>query len=178
MTMEVEEKMEEGTEAVISTGATGSVSVSLHPLVVMNVSDHYTRVKVQSGSSDATGNNVGITRGSASLILNFKPGIKKATKWAGNIYSIIPPPTSNLLFFALVINNFVLFLVFGALLGRQKGRSVEICNSYELLVERVEDQFIIDQDYFTSKEEQCKIYYCIFTWDDCSSYNYYLSRGI
>ena len=40
--------MEEGTEQVVSGGGAGSVNVSLHPLVVMNVSDHFTRVKVQS----------------------------------------------------------------------------------------------------------------------------------
>ncbi len=40
--------MEEGTEQLLSSGAGGSVSVSLHPLVVMNVSDHFTRVKVQN----------------------------------------------------------------------------------------------------------------------------------
>ena len=40
--------MEEGTEQLLSGGAGGSVSVSLHPLVVMNVSDHFTRVKVQN----------------------------------------------------------------------------------------------------------------------------------
>ena len=32
----------------MSGGGAGSVNVSLHPLVVMNVSDHFTRVKVQS----------------------------------------------------------------------------------------------------------------------------------
>ncbi len=40
--------MEEGSEQVVAGGAGGSVSVSLHPLVVMNVSDHFTRVKVQN----------------------------------------------------------------------------------------------------------------------------------
>ena len=32
-----------------STATTGSVSVSLHPLVIMNVSEHWTRVKAQEG---------------------------------------------------------------------------------------------------------------------------------
>ena len=44
----MEVPMEEGTEQVVSGGGAGSVNVSLHPLVVMNVSDHFTRVKVQS----------------------------------------------------------------------------------------------------------------------------------
>ena len=46
--------------------------------------------------------------------------------------------------------------VFGALLGRQKGRTIEICNSYELVVDFVEGQYVLDREYFLSKEEQCK----------------------
>ena len=30
-------------------GTTGSVSVALHPLVIMNMSEHWTRVKAQEG---------------------------------------------------------------------------------------------------------------------------------
>ena len=49
--------------------------------------------------------------------------------------------------------------VFGALLGRQKGRSVEICNSYELVVNVAgeNNKLILDREYFLSKEEQCNI---------------------
>ena len=42
--------------------------------------------------------------------------------------------------------------VYGALLGSQKGRSVEICNSFELVVS---DERQLDREYFTAKEEQC-----------------------
>lgn len=45
--------MDQGTDQVVSGGSgTGSVSVSLHPLVVMNVSDHFTRVRVQDEGSN------------------------------------------------------------------------------------------------------------------------------
>ena len=37
------------TNVMASTATTGSVSVSLHPLVIMNVSEHWTRVKAQEG---------------------------------------------------------------------------------------------------------------------------------
>ena len=47
--------MEEGSEQLVSAGGSGSVSVSLHPLVVMNVSDHFTRVKVQTGDPNPSG---------------------------------------------------------------------------------------------------------------------------
>ena len=43
--------------------------------------------------------------------------------------------------------------VYGVLLGTQKGRSIEICNSFELVVS---DEGKLDREYFTSKEEQCK----------------------
>ena len=32
-----------------SAGTSGSVSVSLHPLVIMNISEHWTRVRAQEG---------------------------------------------------------------------------------------------------------------------------------
>ena len=44
MAMEVEEGE---VSYVTSGGSGGSVSVSLHPLVIMNISDHFTRVRVQ-----------------------------------------------------------------------------------------------------------------------------------
>ena len=45
--------------------------------------------------------------------------------------------------------------VYGALLGTQKGRSVEVCNSFELVVSSVEGHVVLDKEYFTAKEEQC-----------------------
>jgi len=38
--------MEEGSSAVLSAAA-GSVDVSIHPLVIMNISDHCTRARVE-----------------------------------------------------------------------------------------------------------------------------------
>ena len=37
----------------------------------------------------------------------------------------------------------------------QKGRSIEICNSFELLVTFVDGHAVLDKEYFTAKEEQC-----------------------
>jgi len=45
-------KMEvDGEKTGVSVGpvSTGSVSVSLHPLVIMNISEHWTRVSAQEG---------------------------------------------------------------------------------------------------------------------------------
>ena len=38
-----------------SSGASGSVSVALHPLVIMNISEHYTRIKAQYGEPNPQG---------------------------------------------------------------------------------------------------------------------------
>jgi COP9 signalosome complex subunit 6 len=36
-----------GGQVMASNGSQGSVTVALHPLVIMNISDHWTRVKAQ-----------------------------------------------------------------------------------------------------------------------------------
>ena len=46
--------------------------------------------------------------------------------------------------------------MYGALLGRQKGRSVEVCNSFELVVSASGGSSVLDKEYFAAKEEQCK----------------------
>lgn len=38
-----------GGGVMASTSCPGSVSVSLHPLVIMNISEHWTRVRAQEG---------------------------------------------------------------------------------------------------------------------------------
>ena len=40
---------------VSSVGTTGSVSVQLHPLVIMNISDHHTRIKAQRDGASVQG---------------------------------------------------------------------------------------------------------------------------
>jgi len=78
----------------------GSISVSLHPLVIMNISEHWTRVKAQSS-------------GEAKQVI-------------------------------------------GALIGKQKGRDLEIMNSFELVFTSVDDLLVIDKEYYNTKEEQFK----------------------
>lgn len=76
-----------------------SVVISLHPLVLMNVSEHWTRIRAQEGKAEA---------------------------------------------------------VYGALIGKQEGRKIEIFNSFELRYETIEGDVIINRDYYNTKEEQCK----------------------
>jgi len=84
-------------EGLVAISVPASVSVALHPLVIMNISDHFTRIKAQEG--------------------------------------LVPK-------------------VYGALLGKQNGRSLELCNSFELQHTANEDNICIDMDYFRNKEEQ------------------------
>nr|CAG4644915.1 EOG090X08T4 [Leptodora kindtii] len=90
--------VEESVKSVMASSATGSVSILLHPLVVMNISEHWTRVRAQEGKAQQ---------------------------------------------------------VIGALIGKQKGRSLEIMNSFELVF-TVIDSVVIDRDYYNTKEEQFK----------------------
>jgi len=95
--MDVDEK----TQVMASSNATGSVSVSLHTLVIMNISEHWTRVKAQEG---------------------------------------VEPER-----------------VIGALIGKQRGRNIEVMNSFELLFHRFDDgSVLIDREYYTMKEQQFK----------------------
>lgn len=46
--MEVDES---GKNVMASSATVGSVSLSLHPLVLMNISEHWTRIRAQEGSA-------------------------------------------------------------------------------------------------------------------------------
>ncbi|KMQ86915.1 cop9 signalosome complex subunit 6-like protein, partial [Lasius niger] len=99
-TSERNPKVSGSVKVMASSGTVGSVSISLHPLVIMNVSEHWTRLRAQEGSDQ---------------------------------------------------------LVYGALIGKQKGRNIEIMNSFELLFTCIGDDVIIDRDYYNTKEEQFKL---------------------
>ena len=46
--------------------------------------------------------------------------------------------------------------VFGAIIGKQKGRNIEVMNSFELDVQEYQGQMIVDRDYYNDKESQFK----------------------
>jgi len=96
----VEMEVDEVQDNVLATNVTGSISVSLHPLVILNISEHWTRLTMQVGSS-------------------------------------VP--------------------IIGALIGKQKDRTVEIMNSFELSYNILDNSsLVIDREYYNSKEEQFK----------------------
>ena len=57
---------------------------------------------------------------------------------------------------------FAVFTVLGALIGKQKGRNIEVMNSFELMFHKVEGDIVIDREYYNTKEEQCKHSCCTF----------------
>lgn len=57
--------------------------------------------------------------------------------------------------FNLIISC-LLFSVIGALIGKQKGRNIEVMNSFELVFSVIENDIIIERDYYNLKELQCK----------------------
>jgi len=48
--MEIDSRVSGSVKVMASSGTIGSVSISLHPLVIMNVSEHWTRLRAQEGS--------------------------------------------------------------------------------------------------------------------------------
>lgn len=99
-TTNAEMEVDEVQDNVLSSSVSGSVSISLHPLVILNISEHWTRLTAQIGHSVPT---------------------------------------------------------LGALIGKQKDRTLEIMNSFELSYTILDDSvLIIDRDYYSSKEEQFK----------------------
>lgn len=86
---------------IIAKNAIPSVTISLHPLVLMNISEHWTRFRAQEGAAKA---------------------------------------------------------VYGALIGKQDGRKIEVYNSFELRHEVIDGDVVINRDYYNTKEEQCKLY--------------------
>lgn len=89
-----------GDSVMASAGTVGSVSISLHPLVILNISEHWTRTRAQEGGK----------------------------------------PTQ----------------VIGAIIGIQSGRHIEIMNSFELMIDVLDGNIIINREYYALKEEQFK----------------------
>lgn len=94
----------------MASSSSSGLTFKLHPLVLLNISDHYTRVK-----SQATGADAGSSAGADS-----------------------PPPPPR---------------VFGCVIGVQRGRTVEIFNSFELLYDP--STHSLDRAFLEKKQELC-----------------------
>lgn len=93
----------------MAVSASSGLTFKLHPLVIVNISDHHTRVKAQAHHSAA----------------------------AEGVSPPSPPPR-----------------VFGCVIGVQRGRTVEIFNSFELLYDPVSQT--LDRAFLEKKQELYK----------------------
>ena len=70
-----------GYKVVASPGTAGSVSVKLHPLVIMNISEHWTRAKVQEGAPQKVyGAIIGKQKGRNIEVMEDAGGVMKDEK--------------------------------------------------------------------------------------------------
>ncbi|CAH8275281.1 unnamed protein product [Arabidopsis lyrata] len=101
----------------MAPSSSSGLTFKLHPLVMLNISDHFTRVKTQlspPAASCATGN--GSSNADATFLQNPR--------------------------------------VYGCVIGLQRGRTVEIFNSFELLFDPTTDT--LDRSFLEKKQELYK----------------------
>jgi COP9 signalosome complex subunit 6 len=101
----------------MAPSSSSGLTFKLHPLVMLNISDHFTRVKTQlnpPAASCATGN--GSNNADAMLLQNPR--------------------------------------VYGCVIGLQRGRTVEIFNSFELIFDPALDT--LDRSFLEKKQELYK----------------------
>jgi COP9 signalosome complex subunit 6 len=102
----------------MASSSSSGLTFKLHPLVIVNISDHYTRVKSQMHPPIAAHAN------------NNGNGADAATS--------PPPPAPR---------------VYGCVIGVQRGRTVEIFNSFELLYDP--SSHSLDRSFLEKKQELC-----------------------
>ncbi|KAL1202957.1 COP9 signalosome complex subunit 6b [Cardamine amara subsp. amara] len=104
-------------EKTMAPSSSSGLTFKLHPLVMLNISDHFTRVKTQlnpPASSCSTGN----VPSNADAVFLQNPR------------------------------------VYGCVIGLQKGRTVEIFNSFELIFDPIADN--LDRSFVEKKQELYK----------------------
>ena len=101
----------------MASSSSSGLTFKLHPLVIVNISDHYTRVKSQTQPPHLSSN------GGEGAAAAASP----------------PPPPPR---------------VFGCVIGVQRGRTVEIFNSFELLYDP--STHSLDRSFLEKKQELCQ----------------------
>ncbi|KAJ9173908.1 hypothetical protein P3X46_016997 [Hevea brasiliensis] len=110
----------------MASSSSSGLTFKLHPLVIVNISDHCTRVKSQmnppvTSAANTTSNN---TNGAGDGVVTA-------------VSAAIPPPR-----------------VYGCVIGVQRGRTVEIFNSFELLYDPIAHS--LDRAFLEKKQELYK----------------------
>jgi len=106
----------------MASSSSSGLTFKLHPLVIVNISDHYTRVKSQMNPTLAQPNS-----NNAS-----------APNGGDGVVSSLP------------------LRVYGCVIGVQKGRTVEIFNSFELLYDP--STHSLDRTFLEKKQELCLVF--------------------
>lgn len=107
------------SETAMASSSSSGLTFKLHPLVIVNISDHHTRVKSQMHPPINGSDGVGTTPTSSSS----------------------PSP--------------MLPRVYGCVIGVQRGRTVEIFNSFELLYDA--STHSLDRAFLEKKQELCSV---------------------
>ncbi|KAG5047711.1 hypothetical protein JHK86_017117 [Glycine max] len=106
----------------MASSSSSGLTFKLHPLVIVNISDHYTRVKSQMNPSHAP------------------PHTTTNNNNANGGDGVVSPPLHP--------------RVYGCVIGVQKGRTVEIFNSFELLYDP--STHSLDRTFLEKKQELYK----------------------
>ncbi|CAF1763749.1 unnamed protein product, partial [Brassica napus] len=114
---ETNEESRERERAMAPSSSSG-LTFKLHPLVIVNISDHYTRVKTQ---------------------LNPPPSVCATENASSNNGEAMLQPNPR---------------VYGCVIGVQRGRTVEIFNSFELLFDPSTET--LDRSFLEKKQELYK----------------------
>ena len=108
----------------MASSSSSGLTFKLHPLVIVNISDHYTRVKSQMNPSHAP------------------PHTTTNNNNANGGDGVVSPPLHP--------------RVYGCVIGVQKGRTVEIFNSFELLYDP--STHSLDRTFLEKKQELCSVF--------------------
>ncbi|KAG6592133.1 COP9 signalosome complex subunit 6a, partial [Cucurbita argyrosperma subsp. sororia] len=102
------------------------LTFKLHPLVIVNISDHYTRVKSQMNTP------------SSCCSAPSPCALSNDADVADSVDPTTSPPAPR---------------VYGCVVGVQRGRTVEIFNSFELLYDPKTQS--LDRTFLEKKQELC-----------------------
>lgn len=114
----------------MASSSSSGLTFKLHPLVIVNISDHYTRVKSQMNPPITS------TSSSATINNNNSNGVEHQQQ-APRVY--------------------------GCVIGVQRGRVVEIFNSFELLYDP--STHSLDRSFLEKKQELCMILFLFFSFN-------------
>ena len=118
----------------MASSSSSGLTFKLHPLVIVNISDHYTRVKSQMNPTHAPPHNNNNANGGDGVVSPLSPR------------------------------------VYGCVIGVQKGRTVEIFNSFELLYDP--SSHSLDRTFLEKKQELCSVFLSLSTFS-IFNFNFY-----